>query len=160
MSIRRLAAVLLFPLGFCSAFLVRSRAADVTAREGTIVGKLRYKETGTDLQLIHPADDKVSYLVIVAEKGKAAAPRVAYPNGDLTLRKTDVQVVGIYQVIPVATVRLPRPSPSSIPDILKCRPSYCPLPPDPGPPPGPGPIPIQYSYQFLRDPSVLPKPGR
>src|SRR5262249_17216958 len=125
-----------------------------------IDGKLRYRNTGTDFQLIHPADDKVSYLVISAEKGKDATPRVVYPNGDLTLRKTDVQVVGIYQVIPVAAVRFPRSSPISLPDILKCRPSYCPLPPDPGPPPGPGPIPIQYSYQFMRDSSVLSKPVR
>jgi hypothetical protein len=152
MSIRRLAAVLLFPLGFCSAFLVRSQAADVTAREGTIVGKLRYKETGTDFQLIRPADDQVSYLVVVAAKGNDATPRVAYPSGDLTIRKADARSVGIYQVIPLATVRIGSP----FSNALKCRPAYCPLPPDPGPLPGP----IQLSYQFLRDSSLLPKPGR
>src|SRR5215813_540549 len=105
MSIRWLAAVCLFSLGFGSAFLVRSQAAAVPPREGIIDGKLKYKDTGTEFQLSHPADDKVSYLVIVGGKGKDAAPRVAYPNGGLTLSKADAQIVGVYQVTPLATVR-------------------------------------------------------
>ena len=151
MSIRWLAAVLLFPLGFGSAFLVRSQAADAPPGEGTIVGKLRYRDTGTDLQVIRAANDPVSYLVVVATKGNGT-PQVAYPNGGLTIPKTDARSVGIYQVIPLAKIRVGTPLPSP----LKCRPSYCPLPPEPGPLPGP----IGYSYQFLRDPSLLPKPGR
>jgi|SRR4051794_4116891 hypothetical protein len=168
MSIRWLAAVFLFSLGFGSAFLVRSQAAVVTPGEGIIDGKLKYKDTGTNFQLSHPADDKVSYLVILGQKGKDAAPRVAYPNGELTLSKTDAQIVGVYQVTPLAIVRFPSPSPNPspspspspiripFPDILKCRPNYCPLPPEPPPP---GPI-FQYSYYFMRDSSALPKPGR
>ncbi|HEY4591883.1 MAG TPA: hypothetical protein VIJ61_05710, partial [Thermoanaerobaculia bacterium] len=109
MSIRWLAAVFLFSLGFGSAFLVRSQAADVTAREGTIVGKLKYRETGTDFRLIRPADDPTTYLVVVAAKGNDAAPRVLYPSGELTVRKADARSVGIYQLIPLATVRVASP---------------------------------------------------
>jgi|tagenome__1003787_1003787.scaffolds.fasta_scaffold19889458_2 hypothetical protein len=154
MSIRWLAAVLLFSLGFGSALVVKSLETGVAPREGTIVGKLRYRDTGTDFQLIRPAEDRVNYLVVVTKKGTDAAPQVAFPNEKLTLHKVDTGVVGIYQVIPLATVKVS----SSVINSIKCRPTdYCPLPPDPGPPPG---GPIRYVYQFLLDPSAMLKPGR
>src|SRR3954451_23423779 len=117
MSIRWLAAVPLFSLGFGSDLGVKCLETGVAIREGTIVGKLKYKDTGTDFQLIRPADDRVNYLVIVTKKGTDATPQIAFPSEKLTLRKMDTAGVGIYQVIPLAMVRVS----SSVINSIKCR---------------------------------------
>lgn len=155
MPIRWLAAALLFLLGFGSALLVNPQAKDAAPKTGTIDGKLKYVDSGSDLQLIQPADSETSYLIIVPlapEARNAPHPQVVFQAGKASFRKADLQGMGIYQVVPIAKIRL-----GLKPDSIKCRPwEFCPIPPEPDPlPPGPRPRPLpqidprDFNLQFL-----------
>lgn len=161
MSARWLGSILLFALGFATAFLIRLPVADATAIQGAVGGNLKYVEGDKDFQFVYPpGQDTSPYLVIGTRKPgtvKGPAPLVSFQTGRLSVAKQNLVSLTICEVKPLLLLKEGRG--------IRCDQAYCPLPPEPlppGPPLQPKPpitIPPDFFYNFLKAGPDAPRPG-
>jgi hypothetical protein len=142
MSKRWFAGVLLFALGFGSAFLVRLGSAEAQpTSSGEVETGLRYT-VGNGFTLANTGNK--AYLAVVTSTG-GAGPQILQKSGTAEFSKKDT--VNIYRLVPVGIW------------ATKFRPCHewelCPAPsPEPPPPP-----PLRLSALFLKPRDLAGRPG-
>ena len=132
MSHRWLAGILVFALGFGSAFLMRIGRADAAPTDGEVEPGLAYSDSATSFKLVNSGTK--NYLVIVTRKQSmipTSDPLVTYAAGSSTFSKDYLQSLRIYRVTPVGELQVTG-------GFRPCNggPDDCPLP-QPLPPPPP-----------------------
>ena len=149
MRSRRFVGVLLFALGFGSAFLMRLPSTQAASRERVIQGNLKYivGDRG-DFQLIYPKPNKNDVFVVVGRNlGKASQRRVSWHRGKLSFTKEQRTSLTIFSLTPVMKVTAQFENPCG-PPVL------CPFPDEP--PRGPiPPRPTLSEEQLALDKSDL-----
>ena len=134
MKHRWLAGIVLFSLGFGSAFLMRLTAADTPPKEGIVEGQLKFVDGAETFSLTDGAGGKGYLIVVTRNVGvlQGGEPLVSYKKGAAAVAKKDLQTLGIYRLTPAGVWQSGsfRPCNEALPDD-------CPLPRMPQPPPPP-----------------------